>query len=290
MTLYSTLATTRARMGSTATNNTVENAQLLSNLRIVSRRFDSEFASKGKPIFAPYLETRKFLLTSELVDSYLNTLRIPGSLLSLTSISVGTTALVVGTNVDAWPDTAASPITLLRLSDDCASWYRYCSTTNAPLLVTLTGVWGIHRDYANAWMAVDTLSGNITSSATSLTVANIDGADLYGITPRISAGNLLKIDSEYIEVTETDTATNIATVRRGMNGTTAAAHSAGAAVYTWQVEDMVNWATSRQAGMLYGRFGAYTTVEVSAMGGETRYPADLLTEMRAVINEYSYGS
>lgn len=289
MTLYSTLAATRAVMGSTATSDTVQNALLLQNLRVVSSRLDSEFASKGRPIFAPYIETRKVLLTSGMVDSSLNTLTVPAPLLAITSISVGSQALVVGTNVEAWPDPTGTPITTLRLLDDCASWYGYCSSINAPLLLTITGVWGIHRDYANAWMAVDTLASGITSSATSLTVVDIDGADLYGNTPRISAGNLLKIDSEYIEVTATDTATQIATVRRGVNGSTAGAHLAGAVVSTWQTEDMIARATARQAGLIYGRLGAYTTVEVSALGGETKYPADLLAEVRAIINQYSFG-
>lgn len=287
MTLYSTLAATKAIMASGTSSTTAENPLILSNIRIVSRRFDSEFASK-RPIFAPYLETRKFLLTSGLVDSSLNTLSVPGGLLSLSSIDVGGTALVIGTNVDAWPDPTATPITTLRLSDDCASWYRYCSTTNAPLLVTITGVWGIHRDYANAWANVDALAAGITSSATTLTVADIDGTDIYGITPRISAGNLLKIDSEYLEVIATSTGTNTATVRRGVNGTTAAAHSLGAAVYTWMVEDLVQRATARQSALMYARFGAYTTMEVSGMS-EVRFPVDLLGEMRAILQEYAYG-
>ncbi len=65
---------------------------------------------------------------------------------------------------------------------------------------------------------------NVTD--TTLKLNDVDGADRWGIEPRISPGQLLRIELEQMEVISTDNATGVqtATVVRGVNGTTAAAH------------------------------------------------------------------
>ena len=115
----------------------------------------------------------------------------------------------------------------------------------------------------------------------------MDGANPRGYSPRISAGNLLLIDDEYLEVTATNTTTNVVTVIRGANGSTAATHLIAAPVSVWQVEDNIKRVTARQAGLLYARRGAFETANITEIG-IIQYPVDLLAELRGVLQGYSY--
>ena len=294
--LYATLDDAQSVMSASATAaTTAEKNKLLADLRTVSRRIDREFMAR-RPLFGPYIETRKLSVRSELVNSYDGTLLITGagSLLELTTVTQGDTALTIGTNVEAWPDSAMPPLTHLRLMEGALyDWYSYSvNDTARPLQVTITGVWGVHRDYDHAWMHVDDLQATIDADDTAVTVADADGADAYGLTPRLSPGNLLKIDDEYLEVT--GVSTNTLTVRRGVNGSTAAAHTGavgtgGADIATWQVEEPVRRAVARQTALIYARRGAYSSVEIDAIGGTTKYPGDWLTEVRASLADYAYG-
>lgn len=260
--------------------------RLLKNLRVTSRRVDKVFQS-DRPVFMPYIETRKFSLDGHSINSRMGTFNFPGYLLALNgSVSINGTVI---SSLETYPDSAMPPFSQLRLTDDCANWYTQVCQCCTPLQVSIPGIWGIHSDYAHAWLAVDALAAAIiTTSATTFTVADVDGADAYGNTPRISPGHLLKIDDEYMEVISTVAAsTNSVTVIRGAHGSTAATHLITAPVSVWQVEEPVQWAVARQANLMYARFGAYTVAETSDFG-EIRYPADWLSEVYAVMNHYSY--
>lgn len=287
MALYATLAD--ARLDNKAVSTTDDNV-LLRYLRQISRRIDNMFRVLNwptRPIFEPYIETRIIPLSTYQTNSLLRTYTLPASLLALTGVQVATETLTIGTLVEAWPD-SASPITALRLIDCCNSWFSFdCGTCSEPTLIQVSGTWGIHRDYANAWQHVDDLAAGITDSATSLTVADVDGADAYGLIPRLSAGNLIRVGNEYMEVTATDTGANTVTVRRGQNGSTASAHAQNDDVDVWMVEEPIRREVARQAAFLNARRGAYSTVDITALG-ETRYPSDLLGSLRGVLAEYAY--
>lgn len=259
--------------------------RLIRNLRTVSRRVDKVFHS-DRPIFAPWIETRKFSLDGHSISSYFGTFNFPGYLLALNGdVSINGTVV---SSIEAYPDASMPPFSQLRLTDDCASWYSQVCACCTPLQVSINGIWGIHSDYAHAWLAVDTLAAAITTTTiTTFTVADVDGADVYGNTPRISVGHLLKIDSEYMEVTATVPGTNTVTVIRGAHGSTAATHIISAVVSVWQVEEPIQWAVGRQADLMYARYGAYTTSETTDFG-EIRYPADFLQEVYGVMQHYAY--
>lgn len=283
MTPYATLAEARAELKATTTT---DDAKLYTHLRTVSARIDREF-SQRRPLFVPFIEARQIRVTPASINSDDNVLYIGQNLLALTAASVNGTALVVGTTVEAWP-TLTSPVRALRLMDWSNSWYSYCTTEGTPLFASVTGVWGFHRDYPNAWLSVDTLAAAIVSAAaTTFTVANVDGSDPYGRTPRISAGNLLKVDDEYMEVVSTNISTNVVTVIRGVNGSTAATHVISSAVSVWQVEEPVKRACARWAAFLYARMGAYESSAITDIG-IINYPSDLLGEIKRILQEYAY--
>lgn len=260
--------------------------RLMNNLRSVSRRVDKVFQS-NRPVFAPWMETRKFSLDGHSINSWQGTFNFPGYLLALNgSVSINGTVI---SSIETYPDSSMPPFSQLRLTDDCASWYAQVCACCTPLQVSIPGIWGIHSDYAHAWLAVDAVvTTALTTTATTFTVADVDGTDTYGNTPRISPGQLLKIDDEYMEVISTVAAsTNSVTVIRGAHGSTAAAHIIAAPVSVWQVEEPIMWAVARQANLMYARFGAYSTAEIQEFG-EIRYPADFLQEVYGVMQHYAY--
>ena len=92
--------------------------------------------------------------------------------------------------------------------------------------VRLIGTFNYTDDRSNFFEdTLDEVENNpLTAAGTSLTVNDVDGADLRGITPRIAPGNLLRIGTEFVEVASTNATGNTAVIVRGVNGSTAAAH------------------------------------------------------------------
>lgn len=291
MILYASLEDAKRELDTlraTTVSLSVDDQKMIGKLQTVSRRVDNLFPQTPRwPVFAPWIGTRLIPVTGFNTNSWQNTLSFQGFLLALTSTSVNGTDI---TDAAAYPDPNSAPFNMLRRSDGCLDWYSTCQSLcdNAPLQASLTGVWGFNSDYANAWMSVDVLVTPFitTTSQTTFKVVDVDGGDLYNVTPRISIGNLLKIEDEFVEVTLTDSATNTVTVKRGVNGSTAAIHGSGLPVYRWEVEAPVRNAVARQAAMQYERIGAFTTVEVQGMS-EVRYPSDWLNEVYAALQGYA---
>ena len=279
MTFYCSLADAKAVMKA---STTVDDELLLSIVGQVSQRIDLIMASQT-PYFQPYTEAREYEVRLDNVDNGRNVFILPSgeTLLSLTSVTLNGTAV---SGVSAYPSTR-SPIKMVRRTDN-VSWYE--NGTDDPPAVVISGVWGYHRFYSRAWASVDALAAAITTTtATTFTVADVDGDDEYGFNPRISAGNLAKVDDEIMEVISTNTATNVVTVRRGQNGTTAATHLIAATVSVFRPEEPIRRVTARQAGMWYARMGAYEQQTITDVGVVT-YPADLLNELRGVLQGYQY--
>jgi len=278
----------------TATPATLDPIKLTNNLRAVTSRIDSLLPGvNNRQYFAPYIDTVRTQIISTRVNSLENTFRIRGSLLALTSVAIVgadlSAPMDITANVALYPDPTNPPFSMLQLTDYSLYWWSYLSPVAIPRFVAVTGVYGFQRDYANAFLAVDTLNGAIsdTTSKTFTTTAP-GGADPYGNTPAIAVGNLIQIDSEWMEVIAVNLQTKVVTVRkRGDNGTTATTHSNGASIAVWQVEEPVKRACALQADLMYARFGAYTTVDSNMAGGQIRYPADWLTEVRSVLTPYA---
>lgn len=91
-------------------------------------------------------------------------------------------------------------------------------------VLSLTGVFGYHDDYGAAWpdTGLTIQGGGINSSVTSVT---------FSATTGLKAGMLLKFESEYVYLSAVGAPS---TIVRAVNGTTAAAHATGVAVYSWQ--------------------------------------------------------
>lgn len=111
--------------------------------------------------------------------------------------------------------------------------------------IKVVGVWGFCDDRSACWESTgDTTEDNpLTSGATTITLNDVDGLDLYGAAPRFQAGALYRIESEYVEATLTqDPTSNTLGVLRGRNGTTAAAHAQNTAIDVWRPPEPVKQA------------------------------------------------
>lgn len=106
----------------------------------------------------------------------------------------------------------------------------------------LTGIWAYADERSEAWEnSQDAIKDDpLAADSNTLTVTDIDGENLWGITPRIHAGQLLRIEDEFNEVTAAIAGeTNTATIVRGRNGTTAAEHAKDKQIDIWRPPEPV---------------------------------------------------
>lgn len=142
---------------------------------------------------------------------------------------------------------------LRKISDGYAiSWARETG------LISVLGYWGYRSDYNTKGWRTSTQPLTVAVSSTSqstLTFADVDAADIRGVAPMYSVGNLLRIaegnNTEFVRVTSIDSETAI-TVERGVNGTTAQnSFTTDATISRWYPENAIVQATARWAGFVF---------------------------------------
>jgi len=152
--------------------------------------------------------------------------------------------------------------------------------------IAIAGTWGYHEQPSRAWVnSQDTVKTTLSSSGTTLSVNDADGADQYGTTPRFSPGQLLKIDDELLTVTNVIAeSTNTLAVLRAQRGSTAAAHSATTAIYSFHPAQVAQQYATRAAAFLYRRRGEFVTTQTTGLS-EVRWPTlQTLPEYQALLN------
>jgi hypothetical protein len=102
----------------------------------------------------------------------------------------------------------------------------------------------------------------------------------------VVVGNILKIDTEYYNVSTVATNT-ITPVKRGDNGSTAATHLNGATVYAWQPMDEVKQNVLEIANSAYlRRFGKNTGESATVTAaGVVLSPRDIPAMAQSFIND-----
>jgi hypothetical protein len=231
-----TLHQLRARLNLGAAE-TADDARLINALEAAAAGIERATGRR----FSPHRLTRLHDYTNPVE------LLLEDDLLDLVSITNGDGSTVALTDVIRLPDTA--PHSVLRLTGSSAFLYM-----RSPLeAISVTGIWGWHERWSTAWRGTgDTVQNNpLTGTATALTVADADGADSIGESPRFQVGHLLKIDDEYLRVVSVNTTSNVLTVLRGVNGTTAAAHNLNALISSYQPPPDVEAVALRWAAWLY---------------------------------------
>jgi hypothetical protein len=284
MSFYCSLAEAREEL--LATSNTADDNRLLRYVRMVSRRINKIMTGQSqRAYFWPVIKEEQVPLDGRHINSAQNLLLLRGLPPLLEIDAVTADGSDISTTVSGYP-LGVPFFDQLHMSSSGSGWYSYlCSNGGDPAYAAIAGVWGYHSDYPNAWVQVDALAAQQTADAGNFTVADADGADQDGITPRFSPGMLVKIDDEVELVTAVNTTTNVVTATRHQNGTEAAVHAAAEPVYVWQTEDPIRRVTARQAALMVARRGAFQTETVDGVG-TVSYPQDLLNELAEVLTEY----
>lgn len=92
------------------------------------------------------------------------------------------------------------------------------------------------------WPEADTITASMSSSATTVTVTDVDAT--YG--PRYTINHLIEIDTETMRIRDVNTGTNTLTLLRAVLGSTAATHTSGTRLlynphYPWvEILDLLN--------------------------------------------------
>lgn len=290
--LYATLAQVRAEMDEQAASSgepseAINDAYVLDALRTVTGRFRARLRPRD---FLPLKTTIYIDALGHHIDDQQGLLGLATAfgiypLLAVTDVVDGE-GVTLELNEDYRPyPRASTPAFHLQLLTG-GSWSKYSQTWLEA--ISVTGTFGYHSDYANAWL----LSGDtvqdapLSSSATAIHVANVSGENAYGISPRFSAGNLIQIENEWIEVVATDTNGNTLTVVRGARGTTAASHAQNTPIRVFQVEPAVNRIAWRYAAFLYARRGAFNRSTFDGVT-TTEFPDDMPGEIENVLALFS---
>lgn len=232
----STLDQLRTRLG-LASTDTADDTRLMNALQAAAAQIEREtgrrFCPRQKAIQHNYTSSLELLLDDDLLE--------------LTSLTNGDGSSI---NLnDAIPAPDESPFSFIRLTGGSAFTWN----TSPLQAITVNGIWGWHDRPAEMWRVTgDTVQNNpLNSSTTSLTVTDADGADSEGSFPRFQVGQLLKIENEFLRVTAVNTLSNVLTVLRGVNGTTATSHALNTPIYAYQPPAELNALALRWASWLY---------------------------------------
>jgi hypothetical protein len=146
-------------------------------------------------------------------------------------------------------------------------------------VLSLTGIFGYHPFYAEAWKSGGTLGAAI-SDTTTLAFTMTAGHTLV-------VGQILKINNE-IYIVDTVSTNTITPLKRGDNGSTAATHLNGATVYIWQPMEETRNAVCEIANSAYKRrFGqSVSNTETVTAAGIVLAPRDIPVMAQEFINTY----
>jgi len=264
LTDYKAYSTAR---GQTASTDATDDAVISNLLTQASRYLDRE----TKRQYFPSVETRLYDIP------YDRDLILDGDLLEVTTFTNGDALTISSTNYLLKGN--RPPYWCISLRDISTVSWTTSSDGSAEQVLSLAGVWGYHNDYsARGWLQVGTLGAAITDTTTLAFTASAGHS--------IVVGQILKAESELYNVSTVSTNT-ITPVKRGDNGSTAATHSNGTAVYAWQPMDEVKQYTLEIANTAYmRRFGKNTGETATVTGaGVVLSPRDIPALAQSFIND-----
>ena len=225
-----TLYALRQHIGLDA-SDTTEDERLMDALEAASAAIERHSCRRFQPRLASIAHDVNLRDVSELL--------LKEDLLELQSLTNGDDSSIALSDVIQIADA------VLKLTNGAV--FTYDETPVSALSVE--GVWGYHPDWSNAWSdSGDSVQdASLSASATSITITNADA----GASPRFQIGQLIRIEEEYLHITAIDTASNILTVERGVNGTSAASHASTTPIEIYQMPADVAQLTLRWALWLY---------------------------------------
>jgi hypothetical protein len=259
-----TLQQLRQRLG-LSPDDTADDPRLLAALQAATAQMEAAALRRFIP--------RRVSIGHTLNPRYPTELVLVDDLLELDTLVNGDGRTIAPEHIVTVPHSAYDgPVALVELIEgESFVW------TETPVqAITVSGIWGWHDRWSQAWRgSSDTVQdAALDSTTTTLTVTDADGLDAHGTIPRFQVGQLLRLGSEYVWVTGVDTVNNTLTVKRGANGTTAAAHAQYTAIEIYQPPLDVEMLCLRWALWLYkepdNRPFSSTPLQLSAALGALR--------------------
>jgi hypothetical protein len=272
---YATLDSFRQYL-SLASADTSDDTQLKDFLRDASRAIDEH-------TFRKFYPTRTSALKYDIPKG--GTLRTNEDLLEIKGLSDLNGASVISSNV-AWLKTGdewnLTPYDRIILDDSSGSAFNYSGTPQRA--IRLDAIVGYHKEYNQAWRYSSvSLTSDMTATGITASVSGSAGDDAWGSPSRIQAMNIVKIDEEFMFVTQGGQGASTFNVVRGINGTSATTHASGASIYVWKVEQDIETATKELASFYYAQAKSpYTQRMANAITGMVTLPDTMLpsTERR----------
>jgi hypothetical protein len=268
--LYATLVDLRRQLGLTS-SQTTDDDQLLDLLGAASRLIEGYTGRR----FYPARQTRAYSYRDPGV------LLLRDDLLALHTLTNGDGSALESSVYHLHPpaESVKSSIVLDRTQ---AAFTHDGDPVDA---LQVEGTWGYHPDWANAWAdSGDSVQDNpLSSDSTALTVSDADAPLDTGYGQRFAVGQLLRIEDEYLHVVAINTTTDVLTVTRGANGTTAASHPQNTQIDVYQPPADVRQVCLRVAGWLYKQRDAGFVQAAGALRGQMVVPPALPADVEQVL-------
>ncbi len=283
--MYTDLAHARTELKVNAADVS-DDAYVVQTLPLIEARID-QFVGFG---FAPLLETRTVDALGDHIDDARRELQLDYPLLAVTNLVDGTGTPLAPTDYRLLSSQGGGSTVYDRIRRVSGIWSNYSGDYMDA--IQITGVWGYHAAYEQAWgdsqdAVADT--GGISTSVTAITVGDADGADDTAWTPRFCPGQLLKLEDEYLTVEAVNTTTNVLTVRRGQRGSPAAAHAQATPIGIWRPDPLIQRAANRWLALVYARRGQFQQVTYDGLA-TVEFPADIPDEVGHILDGFRHTS
>ena len=171
-----------------------------------------------------------------------NELTLKADLLEVTTLTTKNGAKTVAASDYLLLPNNQTPAQRLRLQPD-GTTRAFEYTLNPYQANAVTGIWGYHADYGNAWESLGKLSAGVDNAVETLPITR-NATDNFGFTVGFQAYDLWRIGPhaadpeptafEFVFVKDTGEGNNLNTIVRGVNGTAARAWGVDAPVYRWR--------------------------------------------------------
>ena len=240
----------------------------------------SDLISRGmNAVFVPYVHTQTWRGKSYRRDWQTDPetgdkiLRLPDRLLAVTSLTFTGTAM--GSTAYYLRPEDHPPYREVAIYPDST----YTLPTASTETIALVGIWGHHPQPTLMWKLSGATTNENPFSDTDTTLTVTSSAALEVL-------QYIRIDSEYLLITAIVSATSI-TVERAVNGTTAASHATGTAIYTYEpIEDVAD----ECARLAIRRYQLRSGIEVVATG-ETAFELKMGdVDLSPAYRQYYVGS
>lgn len=304
MTSYTTLQ--RAKQQMTVKNSTQDDSLIAGYIEAASQIVDDYCGQSFNEVIYTYAFNGE-------VGSQNPTLSLDERpLLAITSLLNGDGTVVIPANYTLLPVGSLYPKQRVRLAlgnywlNTAWNSNGNCGPAYSPLLdrayaedaIQITGLWGFHRNYLNAWGNTGyTVNAGSLPTATTLTTTQaqpLTALDVGNVVKITTAGGLteyMRISGPVANSTAAGLTTNALTVDRAYNNSTQQTFAGGETIYVWRTEPVIDKVTQMMVAFLYesrndATGNSFSITEI----GTTTISVDLPPRIKRLLSYPYYNS